>query len=87
VDIDTPPQIDETLETLQRNAFAYFLKGANPRNGLVADNTREDAHSSIAATGLGLAAYAVGVERGFITRGDAIERTLTTLRFFHQERT
>jgi hypothetical protein len=84
VDLGTSRQIDEKLEALQRNAFGYFLKGANSQNGLIADNTREDAHSSIAATGLGLAAYAVGVERGFITRGEAIERTLTTLRFFHR---
>jgi hypothetical protein len=56
VDLGTSRQIDETLEALQRNAFGYFLKGANSQNGLIADNTREDAHSSIAATGLGLAA-------------------------------
>ena len=37
---------------------------------------------SIAPTGFALAAYPVGVERGFITRDDAISRTLTSLRFF-----
>lgn len=77
-----PSEIDERLEALQRGTFAYFLKGMNPDNGLIADNTREDAHCSIAAAGLGLAAYVVGVERGFITRDEAIGRTLTALRFF-----
>ena len=32
--------------------------------------------------GFALTAYTIGVERGFITRAEAIERTLTTLRFF-----
>ncbi len=49
---------------------------------MVPDNTREGAHASIAAIGFALAAYTIGVERGFISRGDAVERTLTTLRFF-----
>ena len=38
--------------------------------------------ASIAATGLALAAYPVAVERGFMPRAAAAERTLTTLRFF-----
>ena len=38
--------------------------------------------ASIAATGFGLAAYPVVVERSFITRAEAVERALTTLRFF-----
>src|SRR4029453_16354448 len=46
------------------------------------DNTRTGAHASIAAIGFALTAYVIGVERGFMTRRDAIERTLTTLRFF-----
>ena len=46
------------------------------------DKTAPDWPASIAATGLALAAYPVAVERGFITRAAAVERTLTTLRFF-----
>ena len=38
--------------------------------------------SSIASVGRALAAYPVGVERGFLTRADAVVRTLTTLRYF-----
>src|SRR5207253_8300420 len=60
----------------------YFLKETNPENGLVPDSTRQEAPCSIAPTGFALAAYPIGVERGFITRKDAIKRTLTTLRFF-----
>lgn len=73
---------DEALDKLQRDTFSYFLKETNPANGLVPDNTREDAPCSITAVGLALASYAVGSERGFVARADAAGRTLTTLRFF-----
>ena len=72
----------DVLEKLQRDTFDYFLEQTNPHNGLVVDSTREGAASSIAAVGLALAAYAAGAERGFITRADAAQRVLTTLRFF-----
>ena len=78
---DTPP-VDPELESLQRDAFSYFLQWTNPHNGLVLDKTAADWPASIAATGLALAAYPVGVERGFITRAAAIETILATLRFF-----
>jgi hypothetical protein len=72
----------EALLKLQRDTFAYFTHEASPTNGLVPDNTKPGIHSSIAATGLGLAAYPVGVERGFLSRQEAVDRVLTTLRFF-----
>ena len=70
------------LDKLQWETFEYFLKEVNPANGLIADKTRDDWPASIAATGLALAAYPVGVERGFMTRDAAVRITLTTLRFF-----
>jgi hypothetical protein len=73
---------DKKLRALQRLTFDYFVKEANPQNGLVPDSTRQAAPCSITATGFALASYTVGVERGFIPRKDAIKRTLTTLRFF-----
>ncbi len=73
---------DALLDRLQRAAFAYFLLHVSPTNGLIADKSRGDWPASIAATGLALAAYPVGVERGFMTREAAVAITLTTLRFF-----
>ncbi len=70
------------LEDLERQAVGYFLRAANPVNGLISDSSREGAPCSIAATGLGLAAYVVGAERGYITRREAAARTLAVLRFF-----
>jgi len=72
----------ETLDKLQRETFDYFLHETNPSNGLVKDKTAPDWPSSIAATGLALACYPVAVEREFMSRAAAVERTLTTLRFF-----
>ena len=70
------------LDALQHHAFEYFLDHTNPANGLVADSSQPGAPASIAAVGFALAVYPVGVERGWMTRTDAIERTLALLRFF-----
>lgn len=77
-----PSSNEDLLDDLQQYAFGYFLKQTNPANGLVADKTRTDWPASIAATGFALAAYPVGVEHSYLTRAEAVERTLTTLRFF-----
>ena len=74
--------VEAELELLQRKSFSYFLHETNFANGLVKDKTASDWPASIAATGFALAAYPVGVERGFMSRTDAVERTLATLRFF-----
>lgn len=74
--------IQEDLAALQRETFDYFIHEANPANDLIRDRTEANSPASIAATGLALACYPVGVERGYMTRGAAVERTLATLRFF-----
>jgi hypothetical protein len=76
------PEQSELLRTLQQDSFSYFVHKTNPANGLVLDKSRAGWPASIAAVGLALAAYPVGVECGFMTRADAVQRTLTTLRFF-----
>ena len=70
------------LDRLQRGAFGYFLEQTNPVNGLVADTSRAASPVSIAVVGFALSSYPVAVERGWMTRAAAIERTLITLRFF-----
>lgn len=74
--------IDAELEKLQSESFDYFLHETNLANGLILDKTSDNWPASIAATGVALASYPVAVERGFMSRTAAIERTLTTLRFF-----
>jgi hypothetical protein len=69
------------LDTLQHRTFQFFWETTNPRNGLVPDRWPTPSFSSVAAVGFGLTAYPVGIERGWITREQGIERVLTTLRF------
>lgn len=71
------------LENLQLQTFDYFLKNFNPKNGLIADKAEPGSPSSIAVVGLGLSCYIVGIERGLISRDDAIKRILPVLKFFH----
>ena len=70
------------LDTVQRRTFDWFWETTNATNGLVPDRWPTKSFSSVAAVGFGLTSYLVGVERGWITREQARERVLTTLRFF-----
>ncbi len=78
-----PSLTDEDLAQLERDTFKYFADEMNAENGLVPDSTRQGAPCSIAVVGFALTAYPVGVERGYITRAEAIKRSLISLRFFH----
>ena len=84
---DPLPESDEQLlDRFQRAAFGYFVEQFNPENGLVADTSRTGAPASIAVVGFALSCYPVGVERGWMTREEAVARTLVTLRFFWNSR-
>jgi hypothetical protein len=73
---------EELLSDLQSDAFKYFVHEVNPVNGLIRDCTKDGWPSSIAAVGMALSVYPVGVEHGFIDRAEAVVRTLRKLRFF-----
>ena len=75
------PADEAMLDGLQRAAFDYFVRHGNRGNGLVADTSRPGSHASIAVIGFALSAYPVGVERGWMTRDEALLRCLATLRF------
>ena len=81
--MDAVPSDEALLDRLQHAAFGYFLQAVNPANGLIADTSRENSPSSIAVAGFALSAYPVAVERSWMARADAVERSLATLRFFH----
>ena len=75
---DVPPVVAD----LERRTFDYFWELGRDDNGLVPDRWPSKSFASIAAVGFGLTSYGVGVERGWIRRDQAIDRTLATLRFF-----
>lgn len=77
-----PATDDALLDLLQRTAVGYFLQTADPATGLVADSSRENSPVSIAVVGFALSAYPVAVERGWMERAEAVQRSLAALRFF-----
>lgn len=76
-----PAALPAFFADLEHRTFRYFWERTNPRNGMVPDRWPSPGPASIAAIGFALTAYPLGVERGWITRGAARERTLVTLRF------
>ncbi len=78
-----PSLTNESLVRLERDTFSYFADEMNLKNGLVPDSTKQGAPCSIAVVGFALTTYPIAVERGYITRKEAIKRCLFNLRFFH----
>ena len=72
------------LDELQERTFRFFWDRADPATGLVDDRWPTRDFASIAATGFGLTAYPVGVERGWVSREAARQQVLATLRFLWQ---
>ena len=68
---------------LEQRTFEYFWNTTNPANGLAPDHYPGSPFASIAATGFALTAYPIGVQNGWITRAQAAQRVLTTLKFFY----
>jgi hypothetical protein len=73
---------DEFLEYVQQTSFDYFWYAANPANGLVPDRSAAGSPCSIAAVGFGLTALGIGVDHGWISREQAVQRVLRTLDTF-----
>jgi hypothetical protein len=74
------------LDDVEKRTFEFFRDSANVKNGAVPDHwPRDDGDyfASIASMGFGLTAYGIGVERGWMPRGEAVKRTLATLHFLH----
>ena len=73
--------LDPLLDDVQKRTFNFFWETAEPETGLMPDRWPKPPFSSIAAVGFALNAYAIGAERGYVTRAQARARVLTTLRF------
>jgi hypothetical protein len=70
------------LDSIQQKTFLFFLHEHHPEWGIVKDRIKDWAPASIASTGFGLPCFAIGAERGWISRDDAAAITLKTLEFF-----
>ncbi|HET9276173.1 MAG TPA: glucoamylase family protein [Gemmatimonadales bacterium] len=78
------PRVQAFLDTLEQRTFSFFWERTDPQTGLSPDRWPTQSFSSIAAVGFALTAYPVGVEKGFVSRAAAADRTLNTLRFFYR---
>ncbi len=81
----TPVPAEDIIEWEMRGAFDFFWEQANtqpgsPGYGLIRDRYPGSAGiASIASVGFGLTAYAIGVEKGYITLEQGYERAGGTL--------
>jgi len=76
------PRAQAFLDTLEQRTFNFFWEQSNAQTGLTPDRWPSLTFSSIAAVGFALTAYPIGAERGYVTRSQAADRTLATLRWF-----
>jgi hypothetical protein len=76
---------DELLTMLQEGAFLYYWEGAHPDSGTSLENIPgDDRIVATGASGFGIMALIVGVERGFISRQQGLERLLKIVAFLEK---
>lgn len=80
-----PPQDTATLlNELEERSFRFFWDTTDAATGLAPDRWPTPSFASVAAVGFALTACPIGVARGWITREQARQRVLATLRFFRE---
>lgn len=83
---------DALLDLVQRQTFNYFWEGAEPNSGLAPERIHMDgiypkndqSVVTLGGSGFGFMAIIVGVERGFITREQAVERYAKAINFLEK---
>jgi hypothetical protein len=76
---------DELLTMLQEECFRYYWEGAQPVAGTTLENIPgDDRIVATGASGFGIMALIVGVDRGFITRPQGLDRMAKVLTFLEK---
>ena len=76
---------EELLTMLQEECFRYYWEGAHPDSGMTLENIPgDDRIVATGASGFGIMAVIVGVERGFITRNQGLERLTKIVSFLEK---
>ncbi|MCB0555859.1 MAG: T9SS type A sorting domain-containing protein [Phaeodactylibacter sp.] len=65
---------DQLLDMVQQYTFRYFWDFAHPVSGLIRERNTSGDVVTMGGTGFGVMAILVGIERGFITRQQGMER-------------
>ncbi len=82
VNVSTYDMTDELLlDMVQEATFRYFYDHAHPASGMARERNNSENTVTSGGSGFGIMALLVGVERGFITRDQGIERMLKILNF------
>ena len=72
---------DELLTLVQQQTFKYFWDFGHPVSGLARERNTSGETVTSGGSGFGLMSIIVGMERGFITRNEGIERLQTIVDF------
>jgi len=72
---------EELLTEVQRATFRYFWDFGHPVSGLARERNSSGETVTIGGSGFGIMAILVGIERGFITRQQGIERLAKIVNF------
>lgn len=77
-----PSKVRPVLEKQQKAAFTYFYDFAEENSGLAYEGYNHGSKAvTIGGSGFGIMSLIVGAERGWITREQAIERTVKAVRW------
>lgn len=72
---------EELLTKIQQQTFKYFWDFAHPTSGLARERNTSGNTVTIGGSGFGVLSIIVGIERGFITRQQGIDRLQTIVNF------
>jgi len=79
--VTQPPQLSPLFKDIEKRTFQFFWDTTNETNGMTPDRFPSRPFASIASIGFALTAYPIGVENGWVSRRQAVDRTLVTLEF------
>ncbi|MBJ6977719.1 glucoamylase family protein [Luteimonas sp. MC1895] len=76
-----PMPLPPLFRDIEKRTFQFFWDTTDERNGMTPDRFPSRPFASVAAIGFALTAYPIGIENGWISRRQAVDRTLLTLEF------
>lgn len=76
-----PLSDDQLLDMVQQYTFRYFWDFAHPGSGMARERNTSGNTVTTGGSGFGIMAIATGIERGFITREQGVQRMLMLLDF------
>jgi hypothetical protein len=72
---------DQLLTLVQQQTFKYFWDFAQPNSGMARERNTSGDLVTAGGSGFGLMAIVVGIERGFVSRSDGLQRLNRILNF------